>query len=908
MCVSQLVLTYSEVAEAYFVLSKAKPTKASSLPHLHIGYRPQPSAFSRDPALTPVVNVRDSVSTHQSGTSSSLYPPSTATISRADSPLTPPLITHDFESIHQSAPMNPEIPEIREYNNDDVAYRLRLLVNNNYFLPPAHAKPSPADFAPALDPKKLIKSPSPTFFDRFRVGKSKSKPTTPTALDHPAPMLRTTSDSITSHHIPRGQQSKPSGQIPRVTINIPGGPPRGRVVVVREKVEDIMVAAKQAEQDLKAKSAARLDHESQNDNDAVDNAIDPTDAVDIPLPSPSYPFAVQASALHGLGVQDSVGADVLADRLPPNTVSYDPAEDRWRKALLQEAVHHSLDNTANSSFSNVVEVSTPKNSFGKKSLESGGSPLSVSKILQQKIIDQPTIDIIESTPLTEKRPKSANSRRSKMAPDSSLLTVNSASQVSRPGSFLPLRAETPSGPMTSLGPAPRRIFNTPASLSQTNLTAHEQQRSLPSVSDHDSHRVLRRSHSSPHLIEGYDSSVSRLDAISPPLPKTFRDSQATTISTGTVRASYYTIASPTEWERQDSFLEMAPPRPSFATSRSEYSQPSASPTLSTFQVMTSQSHESGVESLRTEPSRLDSDQQRAHRGSPSLRYAAMSPPPRMSSSLAHVALPPPPRTSSLTHQFRSQLPVFSDSSDSSRTEPVIDSLEMATLQIVAPEPTTPPLPEEIRPRHDRHPFGHRRSQSSRAAGPSGGAKPPISAQATPGPSSPTSFFDTLQSQPNAMDDLESSSDEDNGQPVITTPPKPLADFRHRAVSNAGPPRASIMRQGNFSTPYLRSRGSSSHLGHNVVFKKPIENVPFRPSKYDLPPTSYDFFKYAQDHPLTSNVSQSPIIVEDSKSPMKTEMSAQESLKKLDGMLMRHMEDERDTIKRIAYNLKQTARP
>ena len=903
MCVSQLDLTFSGL-KPILSYQKAKPTKASSLPHLHIGYRPQPSAFSRDPALTPVVNVRDSVSTHQSGTSSSLYPPSTATISRADSPPTPPLITHDFESIHQSAPMNPEIPEVREYDNDDVAYRLRLLVNNNYFLPPAHAKPSPADFAPALDPKKLIKSPSPTFFDRFRVGKSKSKPTTPTAFDHP-PMLRTTSDSITSHHVPRGQQPKPSGQIPRVTINIPGGPPRGRVVVVREKVEDIMVAAKQAEQDLKAKSAARVDQESQNGNDAVDNAIDPTDAVDIPLPSPSYPFAVQASALHGLGVQDSVGADVLADRLPPNMVSYDPAEDRWRKALLQEAVHHSLDNTANSSFSNVVEVSTPKNSFRNKSLESG-SPLSISKILQQKIIDQPTIDIIESTPLTEKRPKSANSRRSKMEPDSSLLTVNIASQVSRPGSFLPLRAETPSGPMTSLGPAPRRIFNTPASLSQTNLTAHEQQRSLPSVSDHDSRHILRRSHSSPHLIEGYDSSVSRLDAIAPPLPKTFRDSQATTISTGTVRASYHTIiASPTEWERQDSFLEMAPARPSFATSRSEYSQPSASPTLSTFQDLASQSHESGLGFHHTEPSR-GSDQQLTHRGTPSLRYAAMSPPPRMSSSLAHVALPPPPRASSLTYQFRSQLPVFSDSSDSSKTQPVVDSPEMATLQIVAPEPTTPPLPEEIRPRHDRHQFGHRRSQSSRAAGPSSRAKPPISAQATPGPSSPTSFFDTLQSQPNAMDDLESSSDEDNEQPVIATPPKPSADFRHRAASTAGPPRALIMRQGNFSTPYLRSRGSSSHLGHSVVFKKPIENVPLRSTKHELPPTSYDFFKYAQDHPLTSNVSQTPITVEDSKSPVKTDTPAQESLKKLDGMLMRHIEDERDTIKRIAYNLKQTA--
>lgn len=808
--------------------------------------------------------------------------------------------------------MNPEVPEVREYDSDDVAYRLRLLVNNSYFLPPAHAKPSPADFITSPDPsKKHNKSPSPTFFDRFRVGKSRSKPVTPTIVDHPAPMLRTTSDSITSNFVPRAQQSKTSGQIPRVAVNLQGGPPRGRVVVVREKVEDIMIAAKQAEQNLKAKSAAKMDQESQNGNDAVDIAIDPTDAVDIPLPSPTYPFAVQASALHGLGVQDSVGADVLADRLPPS--SYDPSEDKWRKALLQEAVHHSLDNTANSSFSNVLEVSTPKGSFRKKSIESA-SKLSVAQILQQKIIDQPTIDIIESTPVLETRPKSSNSQRSKIGPDSSLLTVNTL-QASRPGSFLPLRAETPSGPMTSLGPAPRRLFaNSPASLSQTDLPVHEQ-RSLPSVSDHNYSQVLRRTHSSPHISEGYDSSVSRLDAMAPLLLESFRDSQATTISAGTARESYHTIiSSPTEWERQDSFLEMAPPRPSFATSRSEYSQASASPTSSVFQELVNRPQQAGSDSHHSEPSRLSIDQQHANLRSPSLRYTAMSPPPRMSSSLAHVALPPPPpRASSLAYQstFRSQMPLFSDSSDSSKIEPVIASLEAATLQIVAPEPTTPPLPEENRPRHERHPFRHRRSQSSRAAAPSAGVNLPITVQPTPGPSSPTSFFDTLQFQPNAMDDLESSSDEENGQPVITSSPKSLVDLRARAASSAAPPRALIMRHGNFSTPYLRSVGSSTYLlpnGHSVASKKPVENVPLRPSKHEL--SAYDFFKYTQDHPQDSNnhvgdESQCSVI-EDSRNPVKMETLAHESFRKLDGMLMRHMKDERDTIKRIAHNLKQTA--
>jgi hypothetical protein len=33
------------------------------------------------------------------------------------------------------------------FYTDDVSYHLRLLLNNNYFLPPAHSKPSLSDFA-----------------------------------------------------------------------------------------------------------------------------------------------------------------------------------------------------------------------------------------------------------------------------------------------------------------------------------------------------------------------------------------------------------------------------------------------------------------------------------------------------------------------------------------------------------------------------------------------------------------------------------------------------------------------------------------------------------------------------------------------------------------------------------------
>ncbi len=818
--------------------------------------------------------------------------------------------------------MNPEVKEAREYDNDDVSYRLRLLVKNKYFLPPAHAKPSPADFAPPPDSsKKHTKSPSPTFLDIFRMGKYKSKLTTPTSVsgfDNTAPMLRTTSDSISAIRT----QQLPSGQIHHIPVNLPGISPRGRVVVVREKMEDIMVAAKQAEQDIKTKSASRMDQGSQNDADAVEDAIDPTDAVDIPLPSPTYPFAVQASALHGLGVQESVGADVLADRLPPNMPhSYDPIEDRWRKALLTEAVHHSLDDM--SSFSNILGASTPVGSFRKKSTETLLSVTTpTTQMLSQKIIDQPMIDMIESTPAsTEKRSKSANSQRSKMESNSRLavLAVNNLSQSSRPGSFLPQRVETPSGPMTSLGPAPRRMYaNVVASLSQTELNVHDPHRSSQSHYDHEFRRSLRRTHSSPQLVEGYDSAASLRDTVIPLMPDLFRLSQATTVST--IRAGCPTVIhSPTEWGRRNLIRDSVLRRSSFETSRpslSEYSQLSASPSTSAFPE--SINHSNRSESHHQANSSLFSmEQQNAMRECPSLRYSTMSPPPRMSSSLAHVALsPPPPRSSSSGYQsFLSHVPTFplSDTSESSRNQ-LAESLEVATLQIVAPGPTTPPLPEEQKMRREERPFHHRRSRSSRTI-PSIKAIAPITFQSTPGPTSPTSFFDNLQTQPNAMDDLDSSEEEDNGVPVIPTSPKPLSDPRARAASTATftSPRPLIMRHGNFSTPYLRPGAAASCLhfspvGNNAVSNKPIENVPLRPSKHEPPLSSYDFFKYAQEHPLalTSGKSRRSATTENLESSTKANSPAQESLKKLDRILMRHIEDEKDTIKRIAHNLKQTS--
>ena len=900
---------------------------AATLPHLDTSYRPPPSAFSRDPALTPVGNVRDSVSTQQSGTSSSLYPPSTLTASGPGSPTSPLSMSDRIDQLILPA-VAPEVNDVQEYDSDDVSYRLRLLVKNNYFLPPAHSKPSPEDFAPA--PPSVTRKVSTPFLDLFRVGKSKSKPSTPPRLspgvDSAAPMLRTTSDSsIVAPYPPRTQQPRSSSQVPRLSPHLSCASPRGRVVVVREKMNNIAIAAKQAEQDLKTRGL-RIDQGSQKaKQELIDDVIDPTDAVDIPLLSSSYPFAVQASALHGLGVLDSVGAAVLADRLPPtknsnSSITFDSAEDSWRKALLHEAVHHSLDNTPDiSSFSHILGASTPLGSPRSKRTDlplQVDTPSNAAKMIQQKIVAQPLIETSESRSTEHVRKKSAQSQASTSKDQTgNFLSPTSTRGSGRPASYFPERVDTPSGPMTPLGPPPRRhIVNAIHSFSQTDLIGGCQSPEAldRSMNQGSPYNTLRRTVSSPLLAEGYESSTRQA------ITKYPRHSQATTLSFNTIRESLNAVVSDSHESDNESGA-----RASLALSAvigraslSEYSQPSMSPTTSLFQEMLNRDDISGS-SLNTGPSRFSLEQQNAIRIGASSRYSAMSPPPRISSSLAHAALAPPPRSSSL-HYFsggKPQVPPVSPRPNQLRQS---DSGESA-LQILAPEPTTPPLPV---------------SQSDRGTSRSH-APLPLTISATiasaaihscPGPSSPTSFFDTIQTQPNAMDDLESSSDEDEDEDVAHLSSRQVQpmDPRNRTVSSVLPsPRPSIMRLGNFSTPYLRTgesyRRNLLPIGNNPNSKQPRSGSAFRQPffidrKNDvLPSSTYDFFKYAQEHPPTSAPLPASAESNDPRRPStadhvtvwRSSQRAQESLRRLDGMLIQHMEDEKDTIKRIATTLKQT---
>ena len=112
--------------------------------------------------------------TQMSSTSSSLYPASTSVGTRTDSSI---LYTDDQNDADVSYPeiVTPEHPD---FDPDDVSYRLRLLLNNSYFLPPAHAKPSPLSLSTsATDASKKSKPSNGGFLNFFGIGKAKAKPT-----------------------------------------------------------------------------------------------------------------------------------------------------------------------------------------------------------------------------------------------------------------------------------------------------------------------------------------------------------------------------------------------------------------------------------------------------------------------------------------------------------------------------------------------------------------------------------------------------------------------------------------------------------------------------------------------------------------------------------------------------------
>ena len=816
----------------------------------------------------------------------------------------------------------PEIDDLECFDSDDVSYRLRLLVKNSYFLPPAHSKPSPSDFAySAANASK--KPTSPTFLDLFRVGRSKSKPSSPHTSPKAAntPILRTTSDSTTAS----GYVTRPQPNSLPTTPSRPSASPQdrtGRVVVVREKMADLAGAAKQAELEMKNRSNRRDQSSQKGQAVNFDDVIDPTDAVDLPPPSAGYPFAVQASAIHGLGVEESVGAALLAERLPPpqspGLSLLTPEEYAWRKALLHEAVNHSLQNSPAVSVgspSPAASISLKSPQFTNPSTPTRA--ISTKRLLGQRILSQPLIEQNEDSSASPPLPTSRSRRERGLAhPDS-------FESLSRPPSHLPRRAESPATLPTPLAPPPRRLANNPLySLSQSDLNSHD---------SHASHAsALRKTVSTPRLTNNYGSRENQAVPLTPPpypnqISRTSSRSRAnTSFETNRQIASIITSTTTTT-DSHYSDDGNDPPRFSATLSvpnsdrpsLSEYSQPS--PTASAFQDALTYEYRSSA-SIRGSAD----DPTRSSDVSPGPRYSTMSPPPRVSSSLATIALSPPPRSSSLQRPMGVGMSTtFSAPSSSSSSDTgYYTSIPIPPVPVLEPNFQLNQPPAERRRIPTLVPIQIP-------------SKPiPVTIHSAPPPSSPTTFFDHLQSYPNAMDDLDSSSDEEDdasgGQrtPVYVNP-------RTRAVSNfplMPSTKSTLTRLGNHSTPYISrsyERRPSLPIGPPSPYKsfdskKPVGNVPsrspfFNDKKYGNKSeqghnssmiTGTDLYRHKPQYATLAEGSSGggsrPSMGGVSKTWARPSNStAQESLRKLDGMLIQHMEAERDTIKRIATSAART---
>ncbi|GJE96595.1 hypothetical protein PsYK624_127940 [Phanerochaete sordida] len=933
------------------IASPRTPTGPSESPFVRVRQGPSHSQHFRDSIVS---------------SSTSLYPKSTSSDS-------------DFESSFPRSPkkrgrdFGPDAIGQADFDVDDVSYRLRLLVHNSYFLPPAHSKPSPLSLAPPKLPADHKRTSTSGFLDFFR--KAKSKPTTPLCLSPPAvddlqgPILRTTSDSTTaSGHVPRLQ----SHSTPVTPLNKPATQPSAsRVVVLREQMDDLLEAARQAERDLKTKGDGRKakSQETTHERDLFDDVVDPTDIVDLPPPPASYPFPVQTSALHGLGPGESLGADFLADRLPPSPGiwSMSSEESSWRRAILQEAVSLSLSpKTSLISMSpKSQEMQSPtsgsfRSDTSDKPAETESTPTTrVLPLIGQRIIEPSIVGADKD----ETRTLSPLSALQGLQSTSPLLRGVAASpellSSAWKGPQLPGRAETPAA-MLPLTPPP---FRKHLSHPQISAVVEAAKAGSPEPdAGRDSLSVIRKVVSSPGLGslherhkaafaagapgESIESRLDRLGMFSP----TFREDKSEGEPSQHTRPS--TSMRETPFTDDDDLSYVTPgdiddgaPRPSMTLSIPTVGRPSMddsddnpSPTASAFQDAVFGSYRapspllfrrSYIGAIGAQPS----SPSRANVTSP-------PPPPRTSSSVDATNLPPPPRAPG-------PKPIFTRPSTSSGRS-THSSLPMHSA-VEEPEPESEVDPEFSPSTITSQPYSPTspRSLSARRGRQSGlslliptdFATPAI--HSAPAPASPTAFFDRIQSHPNAMDDLETSEESDTESlvtageadaPVQAPPPLPkqLESFIPKPASartsiassrSSRSARPSFMRLGNHSSPHLTPGAARDDAASVLSFDVPDRRVPIGYiAPRDAPASRWKKGKGAAPPPLprredepAPGPSRIPRLAS-TRRPATAGGGApgpaprqRASIQRFDSLLQEHIASERDTLKRITTNISNASR-
>ena len=943
---------------------------------------------------------RDSL---QSGTSSSLYPASTHTSTPMDRALSP-------QSYFEQMPGVIEVPTLaenesgyRDFDTDDVSLRLRLLVNNSYFLPPAHSKPTIADLSNSDAAKRTPKPVSPGFFDIFRIGKTRSKPTTPVTSE--PPRLRATSESNTQVNVLPCDDPTATA-VPRNPVEIPA-----RVMVVRERMEDLMIAARQVEHEsrIRAERMAELQDQNQDQPERFDGVIDPTDAVDLPPPSSKYPFAIQASAVQGLGVDDSIGAAVLADRLPPprspGLWSVTEEDEKWRRLLLTQAVGHSLSNTPDSWASRTPvrrphtsskPATTPRSPLSPTPQSSPSptpqaqplfnQPILLPDILQKRLQHSPSLSHLNPSPM----PQASHLGRKKSASD--IQNAPTLSPTLGSSCDPPVRAETPVAPTFPLSPAPRgtttgttspgmkQVANLLCSSSQNNLgdngdtgarssssspnppSSGNDQTSGPSVREiltgqhggeefqsvqsilaqaaqtAQSTRSMKSARSVRSLRQSADpekmSGVQRNEVdvgggrtLTSPPPSAPVSIEPLVISPRHTLGAASEVGTNSQFEDEDteewfglhddsasrdssgafprtgSMLSyLAPPSPTVSAfyDALERRESDSSPTGPDTDIGAS----SGPETFNTADTRA----------------SVYSPPPRQSTSIPPQPLPPPPRRRPSTNPGLRRPSTL-------RQEPIT---------IWEPEPSSPPLPS---PSGEQRGTGFSLDLPRR---PERGELSRAVVEETGGSNAPRmsiSFFDNIQSDLNELDDSSSSEEESDADsdgpggpfeaPVFRNPDTQTISIPgRRSISSTTPrpARPTLMRLGNNSTPQLGSSTISNQLRNDyppfdpLSFRGPAAKTPTTPTTKSSFFTSRTPKKQksqgvsSEDYhgprarsfedgagPSRSGPGSTFLDMESERAPSTSSHESQEtdeSTRILDGLVLQHLEKERDTIKRI----------
>lgn len=447
--------------------------------------------YPRRPPVQFQSRARASVATQTSAATSSLYPLSTSDATGTESPSSPSTPTY---SSHE------EVYAPHQLDPDDVSYRLRLLVRNNYYLPPAHSKPLHVDLF-----REQQHPPKSTILDLFRPAK-RSRARTPNPATSPPVRPPFQVYALSAPHI------SPIHQIRASSADVlPEKETPGRVVVIRERVDDLVKAASKAAQEPRLQTDQQPYHEAE---------IDPTDVVDLP----SYTFEPQASIGNalGLGVDRSVGAAALADFLPGAQRSVPLQDEGWRRALLHQAVDMSMSS---------IPSRTDASSSSSRAANSTDNA--------QPLIGQPIIRPGDRVPSpSTPRLHQAGSNRfilDDAPPHTPLLRED------RPP--VPMRAITPAFPLRSLPPPPRKkavspIIQTPPMQFPSNVPSG----SRPKI------HTIRRSLSTPLLSDVIYTSSLEPPPTPPPPVRDLGDSIST--------RSHYSY---------DGVESLHPPRASFAS-------------------------------------------------------------------------------------------------------------------------------------------------------------------------------------------------------------------------------------------------------------------------------------------------------------------------------------------------------